>query len=93
MEAELEELRDKIHILSELKTQPANADGEIAALEADKVKLEGQLVELQKKLEGTESELERVATSEFSQRATLLDELNSLQQENNKLRDQLRAKK
>ena len=58
-----------------------------------KMKLESQLSELRTKLQQAEDEVERMRSSESTQRVALLDELNSLQQENGKLRDQLRAKK
>ncbi|KAF8592660.1 hypothetical protein K439DRAFT_1650281 [Ramaria rubella] len=58
-----------------------------------KLRLETQLAEVQKQLKETEDEIERIRSSESIQRVALLDELNSLQQENGDLRNQLRAKK
>lgn len=71
----------------------AFAEEAASAPNAMKSKLESQLSELKTKLEGAQDEIERMRLSESTQRVALLDELNSLQQENGKLRDQLRAKK
>lgn len=71
----------------------AFAEEAAAAPNALKTKLESQLSEVRTKLEEAQEEIERMRSSESSQRVVLLDELNSLQQENGKLRDQLRTKK
>lgn len=71
----------------------AFAEEAAAAPNALKTKLESQLSEVRTKLEEAQEEIERMRSSESSQRVALLDELNSLQQENGKLRDQLRTKK
>lgn len=55
-------------------------------------KLDQQIAELSKKLHDAEEELDRTRAAESIQRVTLLDELNSLQQENGALRNQLRQR-
>lgn len=63
------------------------------APEAVRKQLEGQLVEWRAALGKAQEEVDAMKTSEQSQRAALLDELNSVQTENEVLRAQLRAKK
>lgn len=60
---------------------------------AIKAKLEAQLSEMRAKLLEAQNEADQLRSIESSQRIALLDELNSLQQENNQLREQLRNKK
>ncbi|KAF8528783.1 Up-regulated during septation-domain-containing protein [Hysterangium stoloniferum] len=70
----------------------AFAEEAATAPNALKAKLEAQLAEVGAKLKESQDEIDRIRSSESMQRVTLLDELNSLQQENGKLRDQLRKK-
>lgn len=56
-------------------------------------KLEQQTTELNQKLGDAMEELDRTRAAESMQRVALLDELNSLQQENGSLRNQLRQRK
>lgn len=58
-----------------------------------KKQLESQLAETKKALDIAQDEVEAMRTSEQSQRIALLDELNSMQNENGLLRAQLRALK
>ncbi|KAG8900777.1 hypothetical protein FRB99_005767 [Tulasnella sp. 403] len=55
-------------------------------------KYDVEIAELKKKLEDAMDELDRTRAAESMQRVTLLDELNSLQQENGTLRNQLRLR-
>jgi hypothetical protein len=66
---------------------------EEAANGADKVRkqLEAQLAECQSKLRAAQAELSAFQESEQTQRIALMDELNSVQTENDRLRVQLRA--
>lgn len=66
---------------------------EVASTPTLKAKLESQVSDLRAQLEEAQDEITRMRSSESTQRVTLLNELNELQQENGKLRDQLRAKK
>lgn len=65
----------------------------LAAPEVVRAKMEGQLAEMKKQLDEAHEDLERMAIAEQGQKLALLDELNSVQGENTRLRDQLRAKK
>lgn len=49
--------------------------------------------EIQTKLQEAQDEVKQLRSVETSQRVALLDELNSLQQENNQLREQLRSQR
>ncbi|KDQ64457.1 hypothetical protein JAAARDRAFT_28088 [Jaapia argillacea MUCL 33604] len=66
---------------------------EEAASSSDSLRrqMEGQLSECRASLQRAEQEIDAMRTSEQSQRAVLLDELNSVQTENGNLRAQLRA--
>lgn len=71
----------------------AAASGPAAAggASADQIKkLEQQLVAAQKELADLNDLLDRTTMAEANQRVALLDELNTLQQENGTLRNQLR---
>ncbi|KZT24552.1 hypothetical protein NEOLEDRAFT_1134960 [Neolentinus lepideus HHB14362 ss-1] len=67
------------------------AEEAASASEGVRRQTEAQLVELKTSLQKAEDELEAFRISEQSQRAALLDELNSMQTENGNLRAQLRA--
>ncbi|TFK55653.1 hypothetical protein OE88DRAFT_1722704 [Heliocybe sulcata] len=69
------------------------ADEAASASEGVRRQMEAQMAELKASLQKAEDQLEAVQISEQSQRAALLDELNSMQTENGNLRAQLRAKK
>ncbi|KAK2465994.1 hypothetical protein APHAL10511_001635 [Amanita phalloides] len=68
---------------------------EEAANEPEKIRqqLETQLAECHNQLQVAETEVNAMRMSEQSQRLALMNELNSVQTENNRLRDQLRALK
>ncbi|KAF7355742.1 hypothetical protein MSAN_01492100 [Mycena sanguinolenta] len=69
----------------------ALAEEAAKAPEAIRKPLEAQLAEARAALDTAQAEIERMNMSEQGQRMALLDELNTLQEENGKLRDQLRA--
>ncbi|KAJ6515405.1 Up-regulated during septation-domain-containing protein [Mycena sanguinolenta] len=69
----------------------ALAEEAARAPEAIRKPLEAQLAEARAALDTAQAEIERMNMSEQGQRMALLDELNTLQEENGKLRDQLRA--
>ncbi|KAJ7887509.1 Up-regulated during septation-domain-containing protein [Mycena olivaceomarginata] len=69
----------------------ALAEEAAAAPEAVRKQLEAQLAEARGALDTAQAEIERMNMSEQGQRMALLDELNTLQEENGKLRDQIRA--
>jgi predicted nucleic acid-binding Zn-ribbon protein len=54
--------------------------------------LENQIMDLRKRLADANDELDRTRAAESVQRVALLDELNSLQDENGNLRNQLRQR-
>ena len=68
---------------------------EEAAKGPEKVRkeLEAQLADCRSKLTAAETEVTAMRMSEQSQRLALMNELNSVQTENDRLRDQLRAMK
>ncbi|KIO23000.1 hypothetical protein M407DRAFT_215617, partial [Tulasnella calospora MUT 4182] len=70
----------------------AGSAGSGSASSEQMKKLEQQLVEKQKELEDVNDLLDRTRMAESTQRVALLDELNTLQQENNTLRNQLRSR-
>jgi hypothetical protein len=61
------------------------------APETMRIKLEAQLTEVRRQLKESMDELDAVRSSDSSQKAALLEELNGMQEENGKLREQLRA--
>jgi hypothetical protein len=61
------------------------------APETMRIKLEAQLAEVRRQLKESMDELDAVRSSDSSQKAALLEELNGMQEENGKLREQLRA--
>jgi len=69
----------------------ALAEEAAAAPAAVRKQLEGELKACKAALERSEQEINDMRSSESLQRVALLDELNSAQTENNKLRAQLRA--
>jgi uncharacterized phage infection (PIP) family protein YhgE len=69
------------------------AEEAASAPEAVRKQLEGQLAECRSALGKAQEEVNAMRTSEQSQRVALLDELNSMQNENGVLRAQLRARK
>ncbi|KAJ7693825.1 Up-regulated during septation-domain-containing protein [Mycena rosella] len=64
-----------------------------SAPEGVRRQLEAQLAEVRAALDTAQAEVDAMRMSEQGQRMALLDELNTLQMENGKLRDQLRAVK
>ncbi|KAJ7771126.1 Up-regulated during septation-domain-containing protein [Mycena maculata] len=64
-----------------------------SAPEAVRRQLEAQLAEVRGALDNAQAEVDAMRMSEQGQRMALLDELNTLQEENGKLRDQLRTKR
>lgn len=66
---------------------------EAAGVPEAKRRLEAQLSECQAKLEVAQDEVAALKSLEATQRLALLEELNSIQTENNNLRAQLRAAK
>ncbi|KAK7062161.1 Up-regulated during septation-domain-containing protein [Favolaschia claudopus] len=69
----------------------ALAEEAAKAPEAMKKQLETQLADTRAELDTAQAEIERMTMAEQGQRMALLDELNTLQEENGKLRDQIRA--
>ncbi|KAJ7044823.1 Up-regulated during septation-domain-containing protein [Mycena alexandri] len=69
----------------------ALAEEAAAAPEAVKRQLEAQLAEVRTALDDAKAEVDAMRMSEQSQSMALLEELNTLQMENGKLRDQVRA--
>jgi len=69
------------------------AEEAASAPEMVRKQLEAKLAETRTELEAARGEVEAMHMSEQSQRAALLDELNSMQTENAALRAQLRARK
>ena len=69
------------------------AEEAASAPEMVRKQLEAKLAETRTELEAARGEVEAIHMSEQSQRAALLDELNSMQTENSTLRAQLRARK
>ena len=69
----------------------ALAEEAAAAPEAVRKQLEQQLAQCQAALEKAEEEINAMRNSEQTQQMALLDELNSVQTENESLRAQLRA--
>ncbi|KAJ6458632.1 Up-regulated during septation-domain-containing protein [Mycena vitilis] len=69
----------------------ALAEEAAAAPEAVRRQLEGQLAEVRAALDTAKAEVDAMRMSEQGQAMALLDELNTLQEENGKLRDQVRA--
>ncbi|KAF8214069.1 Up-regulated during septation-domain-containing protein [Mycena galopus ATCC 62051] len=69
----------------------ALAEEAAKAPDAIRKPLESQLAEARAALDTAQAEIERMNMSEQGQRMALLDELNTLQEENGKLRDQIRA--
>ncbi|KAG9042037.1 hypothetical protein FS837_011428 [Tulasnella sp. UAMH 9824] len=76
-------------LAAEAAAAAASAGSSNASSEQIK-KLEQQLAEKQKELEDVNDLLDRTRMAESTQRVALLDELNTLQQENGSLRNQLR---
>jgi len=74
-------------------TKPESSSGPSAEEIAARKKLEDQLAQRTGELNEVKDELTRISMAESSQRIQLLDELNTLQQENGELRNQLRAQK
>ncbi|KAJ7167635.1 Up-regulated during septation-domain-containing protein [Mycena filopes] len=69
----------------------ALAEEAAAAPEAVKRQLEAQLAEVRAALDSARADVDAMRMSEQSQSMALLEELNTLQMENGKLRDQVRA--
>lgn len=69
------------------------AEEAASAPEMVRKQLEGQLTECRAALERAQGEVDAMRASEQSQGIALLDELNSVQTENEALRAQLRARK
>ncbi|KAG8790895.1 hypothetical protein FRC17_008837, partial [Serendipita sp. 399] len=69
----------------------ALAEEVATAPESMRIKLEAQLNEVRGQLKESMEEVEVLRGSEQGQKAALLEELNLVQGENSKLRDQLRA--
>ncbi|KAJ7437079.1 Up-regulated during septation-domain-containing protein [Mycena galericulata] len=69
----------------------ALAEEAASAPEAVRRQLEAQLAEVRGALDTAQAEVDAMRMSEQGQRMALLDELNTMQMENGKLRDQLRA--
>jgi len=73
----------------------ASAKANVESASANEA-MQKQIAELQQALKKAEDEVESMRNSEVAQqlqKATLLDELNTMQNDNAKLREQLRAKK
>ncbi|GJJ07280.1 hypothetical protein Clacol_001480 [Clathrus columnatus] len=85
----IQRLTEANNILSSRSFSLAEETGSLGI----KAKLEAQVTEMRTKLQEAQNEVELLRSIESSQRVTLLDELNSLQQENNQLREQLRSRK
>ncbi len=56
-----------------------------------RIKMEAQLNEVRRQLKEAQEDIDAMRNTEQSQRIALLDELNSMQMDNTKLRAQLRA--
>jgi len=69
----------------------ALAEEVATAPEAMRIKMEGQIAEVRRQLKDAQEDIDAMRNAEQSQRIALLDELNLMQSENTKLRDQLRA--
>lgn len=69
----------------------ALAEEVATAPEAMRIKMEAQLTEVRRQLKEAQEDIDAMRNAEQSQRVALLDELNLMQSENTKLRDQLRA--
>lgn len=69
----------------------ALAEEVATAPEAMRIKMEAQLAEVRRQLKEAQEDIDAMRNAEQSQRIALLDELNLMQSENTKLRDQLRA--
>ena len=69
----------------------ALAEEVATAPEAMRIKMEGQLAEVRGQLKDAQGDIDAMRNAEQSQSIVLLDELNLMQSENTKLRDQLRA--
>jgi hypothetical protein len=69
----------------------ALAEEVATAPEAMRIKMEAQLTEVRRQLKEAQEEVDAMRNAEQSQRIALLDELNIMQSENTKLRDQLRV--
>lgn len=69
----------------------ALAEEVATAPEQMRIKMEAQLAEVRRQLKESMDEIEGMRMSEQTQKAALLEELNVVQGENIKLRDQLRA--
>ena len=76
-----------------LTTKAAALEVAATGPESTRLKLEAQLNVVRKQLQEASEELEAMRKSEHSQNLALLEELNVMQSENTKLRDQLRARK
>jgi hypothetical protein len=71
----------------------ALAEEGASATDAVRRQMEGQLNECRVALQNTREEIEAMHNSEQTQRVALLEELNTMQNENSNLRAQLRNKK
>jgi chromosome segregation ATPase len=69
----------------------ALAEEVATAPEAMRIKMEAQLAEVRRQLKEAQEDVDAMRNAEQSQKIALLDELNSTQSENARLRDQLRA--
>lgn len=69
----------------------ALAEEVATAPEAMRIKMEAQLTEVRRQLKEAQEDIDAMRNAEQSQRIALLDELNLMQSENTKMRDQLRA--
>jgi len=69
----------------------ALAEEVATAPEAMRIKMDAQLTEVRRQLKEAQEDIDAMRNAEQSQRIALLDELNIMQSENTKLRDQLRA--
>jgi hypothetical protein len=69
----------------------ALAEEVATAPEAMRIKMEAQLTEVRRQLKEAQDDIDAMRNAEQSQRIVLLDELNIMQSENTKLRDQLRV--
>jgi cell shape-determining protein MreC len=69
----------------------ALAEEVATAPESMRIKMEAQLAEVRRQLKEAIEEIEAMRGSEQGQKAALLEELNVVQEENTKLREQLRS--
>lgn len=69
----------------------ALAEEVATAPESMRIKMEAQLAEARRQLKEAVEEIEAMRGSDQGQKAALLDELNVVQSENTKLREQLRS--